>query len=203
MSIAVLPAPRPALSAHVLGAEPDGLALQALLSLLSTNGVDIVPAGDGGADVAVLVEPDDDDWASAEAASVPVVLVEGRQTSNDRVVDAIVRGADAVVHSDAEPDVLLDAISVVAGGGTLLSPAQVRAVAQMARKGGRRHEIRLTRREAEIIESIAAGDAVKQTARGLGISAKTVENLQSRLFRKLGVHNRAQAVAQAHALGML
>jgi hypothetical protein len=44
---------------------------------------------------------------------------------------------------------------------------------------------------------------VKQTARALGISAKTVENLQSRLFRKLDVRNRAQAVSRAHALGML
>lgn len=203
MTVTVLAPRHGSFSAHVLGSEPQGLVHQALVSLLSTNGVDVVAAADRRADVAVLVDPDDADWASAQGASVPVVLVEGRETSNDRIVDAVVRGAEAVVHSDAEPVELLEAISVVASGGTLLSPSQVRAVAQMARKGGRRQEVRLTRREAEIIESIASGDAVKQTARALGISAKTVENLQSRLFRKLSVHNRAQAVAQAHALGML
>lgn len=61
----------------------------------------------------------------------------------------------------------------------------------------------LTRREVDIIASIDRGLAVKQTARELGVTAKTVENLQSRLFRKLQVRNRAQAVARAHALGLL
>ena len=44
---------------------------------------------------------------------------------------------------------------------------------------------------------------MNQTARGLGITIKTVENLQSRLFRKLEARNRAQAVAIAHARGLL
>ena len=51
--------------------------------------------------------------------------------------------------------------------------------------------------------SAAAGRSVKQTARHLGIAPKTVENLQSRMFRKLDVRNRAQAVAWAHAAGLL
>lgn len=58
--------------------------------------------------------------------------------------------------------------------------------------------VRLTPREQAILASIGQGESVKQTARHLGITAKTVENLQSRLFRKLGVRNRAQAVAAAH-----
>jgi DNA-binding CsgD family transcriptional regulator len=44
---------------------------------------------------------------------------------------------------------------------------------------------------------------VKQTARTLGIAMKTVENLQSRMFRKLGARNRAHAVTIAHRLGLL
>jgi DNA-binding CsgD family transcriptional regulator len=55
----------------------------------------------------------------------------------------------------------------------------------------------------DIIQSITRGEVIKQTAIALGISAKTVENLQSRLFRKLGVRNRAQAVARAHSLGLI
>jgi two-component system nitrate/nitrite response regulator NarL len=78
-------------------------------------------------------------------------------------------------------------------------------VAEAAR--GRRRESgpmdALTRRELDILLSIDRGETVKQTARSLGISAKTVENLQSRLFRKLSVRNRAQAVSRAHALGLL
>ena len=61
----------------------------------------------------------------------------------------------------------------------------------------------LTSRERDILKSIASGDTVRQTARTLGIAQKTVENIQARLFRKLGVHNRSGAIASAHSLGLM
>jgi DNA-binding NarL/FixJ family response regulator len=61
----------------------------------------------------------------------------------------------------------------------------------------------LTARESDILQSVARGDSIRQTARALGISPKTVENTQTRLFRKLGVRNRAEAFALVDALGML
>jgi DNA-binding CsgD family transcriptional regulator len=67
--------------------------------------------------------------------------------------------------------------------GLLRRPAAVRAQA------------RLTPREAEIIGLAAAGRSVKQTARALNISVKTVESIQSHLYRKLGVRGRTGAVA--------
>ena len=54
---------------------------------------------------------------------------------------------------------------------------------------------RLTPRESEIINLAAAGRSVKQTARALNISVKTVESIQSHLFSKLGVSGRTGAVA--------
>ena len=44
----------------------------------------------------------------------------------------------------------------------------------------------LTSRELDILHLIATGQTVRQTARALGIAEKTVENTQSRLYRKLG-----------------
>jgi DNA-binding NarL/FixJ family response regulator len=58
-------------------------------------------------------------------------------------------------------------------------------------------------RERDILYSIARGDSVRETARNLGITSKTVENTQTRLFRKLGVRNRVTALATAHRLGLL
>ncbi|MGE0308582.1 MAG: response regulator transcription factor, partial [Acidimicrobiia bacterium] len=55
----------------------------------------------------------------------------------------------------------------------------------------------------DILNCVEEGCSVKQTARSLGISPKTVENTQRHLFKKLGVRNRSQAVARAHALGLL
>ena len=61
----------------------------------------------------------------------------------------------------------------------------------------------LTDREREILVSIAHGDTVTQTARRLGIATKTVENLQTRLFRKLGTRNRAETLVVAYRSGLL
>lgn len=61
----------------------------------------------------------------------------------------------------------------------------------------------LTAREFDILRSIAMGHTVRQTARLLAIAEKTVENLQGRLFLKLGTHNRAGAIRAAYTLGLL
>jgi DNA-binding NarL/FixJ family response regulator len=58
-------------------------------------------------------------------------------------------------------------------------------------------------REHDILQSIARGYSVRETARNLGITSKTVENTQTRLFRKLGVRNRVTALAAARRLGLL
>jgi two-component system, NarL family, nitrate/nitrite response regulator NarL len=61
----------------------------------------------------------------------------------------------------------------------------------------------LTSRESDILQSLANGHSIRQTARVLGIAPKTVENVQTRLFRKLGVRNRSGALTVADAFGLL
>jgi len=61
----------------------------------------------------------------------------------------------------------------------------------------------LTARERDILSSIACGHTIRQTARALGIAAKTVENTQARLFRKLGTRNRAETLAIADGWGLI
>jgi len=72
---------------------------------------------------------------------------------------------------------------------------------QRTTEGGELPE--LTARESDILQSVARGYSIRQTGRALGISPKTVESIQTRLFRKLGVRNRAAALAVADALGLL
>jgi DNA-binding NarL/FixJ family response regulator len=186
--------------------DPDGSAEPPGASPVSGNGGavgdDPVP---GGPAVGLLVNPGTEHWAQAASRQVPLVVLVLERPTDEAVVDAVLRGAEAVVTAHEEPEELVAALEAVAAGGTLLTPHQMRWVAEAAR--GRRREAdpveTLTRRELDILLSIDRGETVKQTARSLGISAKTVENLQSRLFRKLSVRNRAQAVSQAHELGLL
>jgi DNA-binding CsgD family transcriptional regulator len=61
----------------------------------------------------------------------------------------------------------------------------------------------LTPREREILASIGSGRTTRQTATELGISARTVENLQGTLFRKLRVHSRTAALVAARDLQLI
>jgi DNA-binding NarL/FixJ family response regulator len=138
------------------------------------------------------------------ATGVEVLIGAGGGPGAELAVAALLRGADAVVEAETDADQLVAAVETVAGGGAVVTPELARTLLESVRAqeaaGG---AIRLTPREADILRSIDGGDSVKQTARTLGISIKTVENLQSRMFRKLEARNRAQAITRAHALGLL
>jgi len=154
--------------------------------------------------VTLLVNPAPQDWLSAEDLGRPIVLVDSKRREGRALVGAILAGAEAVFDADCPPEPIAAAVDVVAEGGTYLRPDQVRLLADAARSlESERHlpPIRLTSRETDILESIGRGESVKQTALALGISSKTVENLQGRLFRKLEARNRAQAVARPMSSG--
>jgi DNA-binding NarL/FixJ family response regulator len=61
----------------------------------------------------------------------------------------------------------------------------------------------LTRRERDILDSIARGESVRQTAQALGIAVKTVQSEQRQLFSKLDARNRPQALTNARGLGLV
>jgi DNA-binding CsgD family transcriptional regulator len=65
------------------------------------------------------------------------------------------------------------------------------------------YALSLTRREREILAAIGSGHTTRQTASELGISARTVENLQGALFRKLRVHTRTAALVAARDLRLI
>jgi DNA-binding NarL/FixJ family response regulator len=155
--------------------------------------------------VIVLISPGPEDWDTARPASRPVVLVSEVHLGADEQLAAVLRGADAIVHTDSSPVELAEAVAAVRRGETILDPLSARRLAAAARTGHvvAHAELRLTPRELSILESVERGESVKQTARSLGIAMKTVENLQSRMFRKLGARNRAHAVTIAHRLGLL
>jgi DNA-binding NarL/FixJ family response regulator len=179
------------------------MARQAVEAVLMAAGLDLDAPTAAGA--VVLVDPTEEEWTLVDRLRAHCVLVTTDPLDADGVLAAVLRGADAVLEADAPSEMLTHAVRVVCAGGSELSPLLVRLVADALRVHVQADEptLRLTKREREILCSIDAGETVKQTARTLGIAPKTVENLQSRLFRKLGVRNRAQAVALAHSLGLI
>ncbi len=72
---------------------------------------------------------------------------------------------------------------------------------ETARAVARRAEV--SKRELSVLTHVAAGQSNKQIGNLLGISAQTVRNHMSRIFVKLGVSNRTEAVMSAVRLGLL
>lgn len=58
-----------------------------------------------------------------------------------------------------------------------------------------------TPRQAEIVDLVGNGMADKEIARQLGVSVATIRTQLQRLYRGLGAHNRAQAVAERLSRG--
>ena len=121
------------------------------------------------------------------------------------MLEALLRGAVAVVTIDQVAGDLVAALRLSTHGFVTLDASAGGALRESLRlpanPTSRLPE--LTCREVDILRSIADGHTVRRTAQVLGIAEKTVENIQARLFRKLGVHNRSGAVAAAHSLGLL
>jgi DNA-binding NarL/FixJ family response regulator len=156
--------------------------------------------------ITIVVDPGEHDWPIPDGRRAElVVAVTTREPKRSDVTKAL-SGGIATIPSSRMDDLLVPAIRATAQGYVLVNSSYVRALmgpSHSTNGGWQRWELALTPREREILNSIGRGHATKQTARLLGISIRTVENLQSNLFRKLRVHSRAAALVAAHDLGLL
>lgn len=92
------------------------------------------------------------------------------------------------------PDELLAALRRVLGGNVSLDPRHPRRPPGQAP---------LSAREREVLTHVASGATNREIAKRLEIGDETVKTVLARAFAKLGVRRRAEAVAEAHARGIL
>jgi len=159
--------------------------------------------------VAALVDPDAEDWKIVEELAVPAILVHSKPLDPSELADALANGATSLVLADAIAERFLSLLSMTGQGYLVVDSLPMRPLIGAVRARwdqrapGTGDLPELTARESDILRYGAQGHSIRQTARLLGIAPKTVENVQTRLFRKLGVRNRAGAVAVANAFGLL
>jgi two-component system, NarL family, nitrate/nitrite response regulator NarL len=159
--------------------------------------------------LAALVDPSLADWGLAEELGVPAILVHSKPLDPPELAEALASGASALVSVDRADDHFLSVLRMVGQGYLVVDSMPMRPLIGAvrarwdARVPGRGDLPELTARESDILRSVAQGCSIRQTARVLGIAPKTVENIQTRLFRKLGVRNRSGALAVADAFGLL
>ncbi len=130
-----------------------------------------------------------------------VVVLTTYDTESD-VLPAIEAGATGYLLKDAPPAELFRAVRAAARGEAVLSPSvatrllgQVRAPAP--------EQPTLSPREFEVLELVARGTGNKEAAAKLFISEATVKTHLLHIYAKLGVNDRAAAVAEAFERGLL
>jgi DNA-binding NarL/FixJ family response regulator len=137
------------------------------------------------------------------------VLVLGDRVEGDLALRALRLGVGGLVAKAEGLRDLPETIRRVVAGERVMSPElerdAMRALGVMARRAREGADIaaRLTRRERQVLEMLSAGLTVGQIASRIGISPRTVETHVTKLYRKLGVRTRLQAVARAAELGIV
>lgn len=121
------------------------------------------------------------------------------------VADAVRAGASGyLVHGTFGPDELASAVRTVAGGGSVVSPSVASALFSAVRESSADQapspmapspDARLTGREHEVMALVARGLRNGDIAAELFLGEKTVKNHLNRVYAKLGVTSRGEAIA--------
>ena len=135
------------------------------------------------------------------------VLVLTTYDTDADVIPAIRAGATGYLVKDASRDEVCDAVQAAAADRTVLSPSiAARLLARVrnpAPRGADDPERPLSARERDVLTLVAGGTTNREIARALFISEATVKTHLTHLYAKLGVTDRAAAVAVAYQRGIL
>ena len=128
------------------------------------------------------------------------ILVLTTYDTDSDVLPAIEAGATGYLLKDSPREELFRAVEAAARGQAVLSPAvATRLMGQMRQPASEP----LSQRELEVLELIARGSTNREAAKALFISEATVKTHLLHVYAKLGVNDRAAAVATAFSRGYL
>jgi DNA-binding NarL/FixJ family response regulator len=128
------------------------------------------------------------------------VLVLTTYDTDSHVLPAIEAGATGYLLKEAPRAELVRAVEAAARGQAVLSPAVATRLLGQVRKPA---AAPLSQRELEVLELIAQGSTNREAAKRLFISETTVKTHLLHVYAKLGVNDRAAAVAAAFSRGYL
>jgi len=125
---------------------------------------------------------------------------------DEYVYDALKAGASGFLRKDAPPERLLTFVRSVGEADALLDPTITRRLVERYARPGARATGRLadlTARELEVLTEVARGCSNAEIAAGMYLSEATVKTHVSRIFAKLDLRDRVQAVVLAYEEGLV
>jgi DNA-binding NarL/FixJ family response regulator len=144
----------------------------------------------------------------AAADGPPRILILTTFDLDDYVYEALRAGASGFLLKDARAEELRQAVRMIASGDALLSPTITRRLIESytRRPPATAHPAplnQLTPRELEVLRLVARGLSNAEIARELVVGDATVKTHVARIFSKLDLHDRAQAVVLAYESGLI
>ncbi len=131
------------------------------------------------------------------------VLFLSTHTESAKVYDLLARGASGYLDKTSSAEEVCNAIVAAARGETVLSQTIEGDVLQQIRIRAEDTSTALTDREQQVLRLVAAGHSGPDIAEQLFIEASTVKTHLQHVYEKLGVSERAAAVAEAMRRGVL
>jgi DNA-binding NarL/FixJ family response regulator len=143
--------------------------------------------------------------AAHPATDIMVISVFGDE---QHVVASIEAGATGYLLKDSVPDEFVAQIAQLRAGGSPISPLIARHLLRRMRPGGAIEakaiaESNLSARESEVLGLIAKGFNFVEIARLLAVSPHTITAHVKKIYQKLAVHSRGEAVYEATRMGLL
>lgn len=125
----------------------------------------------------------------------------------DHVLASIEAGATGYILKDSLPQQFVDVIKQLRAGGSPISPVIARQLLKRLRAReivvGSGEESPLSARESEVLGLIAKGFSFGEIARFIGVSQHTVISHVKKIYQKLAVHSRGEAVYEAGKMGLI
>ena len=138
-----------------------------------------------------------------EGLSTSVVFLSAFLDSKT-VYDAVAAGAKAYLSKEADSEEIVDAIAAAARGETILGPEVQTGLAEQIRfREENDARPRLSDREHEVLRLIAQGLSAPEIGERIHLSTATVKTHLQHLYEKLGVSERAAAVAEGMRRGLV
>ena len=124
---------------------------------------------------------------------------------DERIFEAMCAGASGYLLKNTAPARLLEGIGEVAAGGAPMSPEVARRVIQLFRevKPPGRADYQLTPHELRLLKMLVDGHNYKTAGTELGVTVNTISFHMRRIYEKLQVHSKSEAVAKALRQGLV
>lgn len=182
----------------VVGEADDGLVAQKVIENTRPDValVDIKMPVQGGIDLAR--------WIRKNHPDTKVIMLSAYD-DDPYIIAALEVGANGYVLKNTSPAKLIHAVETVVDGGSALDPSIATKVMGllMTSRQEESSENQLSDREVDVLELTAKGLTNKEIGSQLHISNRTVQGHLRKIFSKLNVNSRTEAVTKAMSLGLM